>query len=772
MTMLKSLYDFSLMDLLPESLTRDPQIQACIKGLDEELRKLSTDIRETLLISRIDELSEDILDLLAWQFHLDFYQPTELNIETKRQLIRESIADHRIRGTPAAVEKLLTTVFKNAQVKEWWEFEGDPFQFRIEQLGRSLATEQDYLDFEKALDVAKNVRSHLESFTVRLTKILEMFQAFVNFQSKIKNKLYRLDSRPSQMNSMLGFIDIKSLYRIDKPRVGVYIPPMQEYIGFIKQKRLNRMYFPRNSDKFINDLRGTSILDLLILGLGILRESDQPFKPIWAFSDHSMREYIGAIQTRDIRKIPSHNFRIHRDLNSTFGIIRSKEIRKMNKPSLKFHQFLKLHCYLFAAKFVTRFFGAKSELPISAAIVKNLTLKNFIGFANLKHLERQKSPIIDLNSEIRSFIGAINLRSISKRKLLDTIEKEPIIYHHGEKLDLFAGFARILTGEIHQRHIPRTFFNINLNISAVNLKSIEKSKRHQINSIRTKSRVFIGAMFSRFVWRKFKPSRHESFYRKKIELPIYSGFARFNHIRREIRNSNTDHSSILKFNVANILLKSLIRKNLKHDGSMSDKTIRLNSEIKIFEGFTRISHRDKFKRDISNRKLELQNSIALINLRAVSKHAISKDSPTIHDESLNKSEFLNLYIGSINIRAISHKHLQFLKNPPSIQLNIAAVQFRSTNKKHPTLPLNSMMKLNEFIGCFSSKLILKRKISDYRLRLIQSPIPNLNMFADFVKIKSLNRKKYLPRSHVKNSNINAGIVTIKILHRENHAVSA
>ena len=81
---------------------------------------------------------------------------SKLDLSTKRKLVKNAIEDHRIRGTPAAVEKLFADVFDGAVVKEWWEFGGNPYEFRIEQIGRMLATESDYQDFHLALNVAKN----------------------------------------------------------------------------------------------------------------------------------------------------------------------------------------------------------------------------------------------------------------------------------------------------------------------------------------------------------------------------------------------------------------------------------------------------------------------------------------------------------------------------------------------------------------------------------------------------------------------------------------
>jgi P2-related tail formation protein len=89
---LKSL---KLEDILPSSITGDSQVNSAAHALDAELREVTADTREALIVSRIDELPENVLDLLAWQWHVDFYEPEKLPVALKRNLIKSSILWHR-----------------------------------------------------------------------------------------------------------------------------------------------------------------------------------------------------------------------------------------------------------------------------------------------------------------------------------------------------------------------------------------------------------------------------------------------------------------------------------------------------------------------------------------------------------------------------------------------------------------------------------------------------------------------------------------------------
>jgi len=120
--MSKDLKSVSLLDILPPNLLADKQLYAAARALDDELQKITVATRNALLLPRLDELSEEVIDLLAWQWHVDFYEPVGMDIETKRKLIKNSIAWHRIKGTPAAVEQVVSAVFDTSHVQECFEY--------------------------------------------------------------------------------------------------------------------------------------------------------------------------------------------------------------------------------------------------------------------------------------------------------------------------------------------------------------------------------------------------------------------------------------------------------------------------------------------------------------------------------------------------------------------------------------------------------------------------------------------------------------------------
>lgn len=160
---MKHIEDYSIHDDLPESLKRQ-NAQEIAKTVDEALHRYESKIHRVLIYPVIDQLDSDLVDALAVQLHCDFYDKS-LSLEARRQIVKTSIAWHRIKGTPAAVEMLTQTIFKNSFVKEWFDYSGRPYFFRMVQDisdGKEDVTPETLAQLKKAIWMGKNVRSWLE----------------------------------------------------------------------------------------------------------------------------------------------------------------------------------------------------------------------------------------------------------------------------------------------------------------------------------------------------------------------------------------------------------------------------------------------------------------------------------------------------------------------------------------------------------------------------------------------------------------------------------
>lgn len=163
--MSKDIYNIEWLDVIPPSISADPQVQAISDAVTPQLQEVSRDIRECILLARLDELSEPVVDLLAWQYHVDFYEP-ELTLNQKRSLIRTAIDAHRRKGTPYAVELVVKAILNEGIDQEWFEYGGQPYYFRIVKISGQMPDAAIYDRLKKAIQSVKNTRSWLEGISL------------------------------------------------------------------------------------------------------------------------------------------------------------------------------------------------------------------------------------------------------------------------------------------------------------------------------------------------------------------------------------------------------------------------------------------------------------------------------------------------------------------------------------------------------------------------------------------------------------------------------
>lgn len=158
------LKDDSLQQILPSSIASDKTVQDIAKAISAKLQLINRQTELILLLPRLDELSETLIDELAWQYHVDFYD-YQADIEKKRALVRNAIAWHRYKGTPAAVEEVCTAVFRTARVFEWFQYGGEPYHFQVRLIEEGVPDEKVIDNLERAIQVTKNTRSWLDGLS-------------------------------------------------------------------------------------------------------------------------------------------------------------------------------------------------------------------------------------------------------------------------------------------------------------------------------------------------------------------------------------------------------------------------------------------------------------------------------------------------------------------------------------------------------------------------------------------------------------------------------
>lgn len=161
---MKNIYEVSLLDLAPKSKLQTKEDILFYKVVDKAIKKLLVEeIKTLILMDDIDNLKEEIVDLLAEELHVDFYE-VDSTLEEKRNLVKSSILSHMLKGTKLAVQNILNIFFQEANIKEWFEYEGEPGTFNVDISDGKV----DYTQAKKIkrmIDSVKRTSQHLNNLS-------------------------------------------------------------------------------------------------------------------------------------------------------------------------------------------------------------------------------------------------------------------------------------------------------------------------------------------------------------------------------------------------------------------------------------------------------------------------------------------------------------------------------------------------------------------------------------------------------------------------------
>lgn len=171
---MNTLNDFTLTKLLTPAISSDKNILHLAEALTPNLQDISPSSWETLILARIDSLPENMLDLLAWQFHADFYD-LAYNIDVKRRHIKSAILWHLRKGTRYAILEALRLIDIQAQFINWPDFDGQPYTFMISAVVagpfyRTRGRDKLASSIRRAVNEAKAARSLMVKLDIHINE--------------------------------------------------------------------------------------------------------------------------------------------------------------------------------------------------------------------------------------------------------------------------------------------------------------------------------------------------------------------------------------------------------------------------------------------------------------------------------------------------------------------------------------------------------------------------------------------------------------------------
>ncbi len=146
-------------EILPDSF-KNTETRCVAYALSKAVQRLCAAARDVSVMAGIGELSENILDYLAVELRAPYYKP-DMSQEKKADIIAATLPWFLGAGTKAALENLLQKAFGGGRVTEWFDYDGDPFHFKvaINSSGNDFDNNNFMSDLAEIVNRAKNARS-------------------------------------------------------------------------------------------------------------------------------------------------------------------------------------------------------------------------------------------------------------------------------------------------------------------------------------------------------------------------------------------------------------------------------------------------------------------------------------------------------------------------------------------------------------------------------------------------------------------------------------
>lgn len=162
--------------IMPENLAGQVETQAFAYAVGRQIEKLCAYSDAARTYAAISTMPEWLLDYMAVELRTPSYDEN-YSLNTKRALIQGSLLFYSQMGTPAAVNRIIETIFQTGYIEEWYEYDGDPHHFRA-YVGDGGEVEPGELEeFRRVLSSVKRLSSWLDD----IITITTMDPDFVTF---------------------------------------------------------------------------------------------------------------------------------------------------------------------------------------------------------------------------------------------------------------------------------------------------------------------------------------------------------------------------------------------------------------------------------------------------------------------------------------------------------------------------------------------------------------------------------------------------------------
>lgn len=164
---MSNLLDANYQQIFPENLKKYKNLKILAIEFEKSMKQgVISKLPKLALYKNLEQQSDEVLSELAYQYSIDNWEET-LSREVKINLIKNAYWAHAKKGTKVAIMENLKKLNTLVEIKEWFEYNGAPFTFKISSFYPK--TEINWIEtLIEIIEKYKNSRSICTEYEMRL----------------------------------------------------------------------------------------------------------------------------------------------------------------------------------------------------------------------------------------------------------------------------------------------------------------------------------------------------------------------------------------------------------------------------------------------------------------------------------------------------------------------------------------------------------------------------------------------------------------------------
>ena len=167
------LWGTGLIEGLPPAVADEPWVRIMDKVYRERHQREMEAAELIHIYTQIDSQPEEILDVLAVQFKVDWYD-SNYPLEAKRSIIKTALEVRRYYGTDWATLKAISAIYPRSEIEQWYDYGGTPGHFRVICSVDGALIPVKRREIRRSVNIYKRMTAHLDSLYLQVQAGIEI----------------------------------------------------------------------------------------------------------------------------------------------------------------------------------------------------------------------------------------------------------------------------------------------------------------------------------------------------------------------------------------------------------------------------------------------------------------------------------------------------------------------------------------------------------------------------------------------------------------------